>query len=125
MAQSTVIVLVPYTSHTGTNPLNITSDRQPAAAYYVANRGLQTIIWNLGNNIGGTTPTYFVGVVTIQASLASTPGAFDWFDVYTVPVESNSDGQSGYYNLSGNYVWIRSVVTQWTAGPIQSIAMSY
>lgn len=125
MAQSTVITLIPQSSHTGSNPLSIVGDRQPAASYYLANNNLQTIIWSVGTNIGGTSPTYFVGTIKIQASLSTEPGAFDWFDAYTLPIASTASEQSGFYNLTGNYVWIRAVVTQWSAGSIKSIAMSY
>jgi hypothetical protein len=125
MAQTTIVTLIPQTSYLGSNPLSIVGERQQAASYYLANSNLQTIIWNLGNSINGNSPVYFVGNITIQASLSSTPGAFDWFDVYTLPISSTSTGQSGFYNLTGNYVWLRAVVTQWTAGTIQSIAASY
>ena len=125
MAQATVAILIPQATYVGSNPLSIVGDKKQAAAYYLANRDLQTVIWNLGSNINGNTPVYFVGNITIQASLATSPGAFDWFDVYSVPVASTPTGQSGYYNLVGNYVWLRAVVTQWTAGPIMSIAASY
>lgn len=125
MAQATVAILIPQTNYVGSNPLSIVGDRQQAAAYYLANSNLQTITWNVGSNVNGNTPTYFVGNVSIQASLATDPGAFDWFDVYTLPIESSATTQSGYYNLAGNYVWLRAVVTQWTAGPIQAIAASY
>jgi hypothetical protein len=125
MAQTAVVTLIPQASYIGSNPLSIVGERQQAASYYLANNDLQTIIWNLGNSIGGQSPVYFVGTVKIQATLATTPGAFDWFDVYTLPISSTPTGQSGYYNLVGNYVWLRAVVTQWTAGSILSIAASY
>ena len=125
MAQSTVTILLPQTSHVGSLPLSIVGDKQQAAAYYTAARDLQTISWSLGSNIGGYSPSYFIGTITIQASLAVSPGITDWFDVYTIPVDSIAAGQAGYYNLVGNYVWIRAVVTDWTAGPIKTVAMSY
>lgn len=125
MAQTSVQVLIPQTNYVGSNPLSIVGEKQQAAAYYLANSNLQTISWNLGNNINGFSPVYFVGVITIQASLATNPGVFDWFDVYSVPVASTPTGQASFYNLSGNYVWLRAAITQWTAGPIQAIAVSY
>ena len=125
MAQTTVVTLIPQTSYIGSNPLSIVGERQQAASYYMANNFLQTIIWNLGNSIGGQSPVYFAGTIKIQATLATTPGAFDWFDVYTLPISATPTGQSGYYNLEGNYVWLRAAVTQWTAGSILSIAASY
>ena len=85
MAQTTIVTLMPQTSYSGSNPLSIVGERQQAASYYLANSNLQTIIWNLGNSINGNSPVYFVGNITIQASLSSTPGAFDWFDVFGYP----------------------------------------
>lgn len=125
MAQSTVLTLLPTHSHSGSNAINIIGTKQPAAAHILASSNLQTIIWNLGNNVRGIQPVYFTGTITIQASLSTEPGPFDWFDVYTLPVTSTSGGQSGFYNLSGNYVWIRAAVTEWTGGQIQSINVSY
>ena len=125
MAQTTTAILIPQTNYVGSNPLSIVGEKQQAAAFYLANSNLQTITWNLGNNINGNSPVYFVGTIKIQASLVTNPGALDWFDVYTVSVTSTATGQSGFYNLAGNYVWLRAVVTQWTSGPIQVIAASY
>jgi hypothetical protein len=125
MAQTSIAVLIPQTNYVGTNPLSIVGEKQQAAAFYLANSNLQTITWNVGNNINGNSPTYFVGTVKIQASLVTNPGVFDWFDVYTLPITATATGQSGFYNLMGNYVWLRAVVTQWTAGSILSIAASY
>lgn len=125
MAQATVSILIPQTAYVGINPLSLIGDKTQAAAYYTASRDLQTVTWNLGSGILGMAPTYFVGTIKIQASLTSSPTLLDWFDVYTLPIESTSTGQSGYYNLIGNYVWLRASVTNWTAGPIQSVAVSY
>jgi hypothetical protein len=125
MAQATLAVLIPQTNYVGSNPLTIVGERQQAAAYYLANSNLQTLIWNLGNNINGNSPVYFIGTIKIQASLSTNPGAFDWFDVYSISITNTAQGQSGYHNIEGNYVWLRAVVSQWTSGPIQSIAVSY
>lgn len=125
MAQSTVLNLLTYAVHTGSLPLSIAGEKQQAAAYYIAGRDLQTITWSLGSNINSSSPVYFVGNIVIQASLSTSPGVFDWFDAYALPISNSKTGQSGYYNLYGNYVWIRAVVTQWTQGPIQSVAVSF
>lgn len=125
MAQSTVVTLLPTTAHSGSNPINIIGSKYPAAAYNMASSSLQTIIWNVGANVRGLSPTYFVGNITIQASLATEPGVFDWFDVETLPITQTATGQAGYMNISGNYVWVRVLVSNWTAGSIQSITLSY
>ena len=74
--------------------IHMIANSEQAAAYYTAARDLQTISWSLGGNIGGFAPSYFVGTITIQASLAVSPGVFDWFDVYSVPVDSTEAGQA-------------------------------
>jgi len=124
MAQATIAILIPQTNYVGSNPLSIIGVKQQAASYYIAGKDLQTVTWSLGNLVTNS-PTYFVGNITIQASLATSPGVTDWFNVYSIPVSSTLTGQTGYYNLVGNYVWLRAVVTQWTAGPISTIAVSY
>jgi len=125
MAQSTVLTLLPTTDHTGSNPINITSEKHPGAAHNLASSNLQTVIWNVGSNTRGLAPAYFMGTITIQASLVTAPGAFDWFDVETLPITQTPQGQSGYMNISGNYVWVRASVTNWTDGTIRSITLSY
>jgi hypothetical protein len=119
MAQTTALTMVPTTEYTGVATINLVGDKQPAASYISSGRNVQTLIWTLQNN--------FAGTIKVQASLATTPTVFDWFDVYTLPTttSSTSGNQSGYYNLIGNYVWIRINITNWTAGNILKIAMTY
>ena len=119
MAQTTVVTLMPATAAPGAAAVSKIGDKQQAAGYYIAGRDTNTITWNLQNSFSGT--------VKIQASLATTPGVFDWFDVYTIAVSPSNVGpaQSGYYNLQGNYVWLRVNITAWTAGSITSISVSY
>ncbi len=115
MAQTTIVNLIPQTAHpAGSTTVELYGDKQEAAAYYLANRDLQTITWHFS----GT----FVGNCKIQASLESDPGTSDWFDVYTIDTGSELDG---YYNLNGNFVWLRAVVTGWTQGTIQLVTASY
>jgi hypothetical protein len=70
----------------------------------------------------------FVGNIFIQASIATNPTTDnDWFGVYqlvTTP-DPNNNVQQGYYNLKGNYVWLRAVVRDWTQGAISLVAASY
>ena len=116
MAQTTTVVLIPQTSHPGpfNEPIELIGDRQQAAAYYLANRDLQTITWHFSSTFNGNSK--------IQASLETDPGADDWFDLYEINVSSQKDG---YHNQSGNFVWLRAVVHNWTQGTIQLITASY
>lgn len=116
MAQTTTLNLIPSTAHTGDsgNVNTVTGTARQAAAYYLGNADLQTITWSLA--------TAFVGDIDIQATLVETPTNTDWFDVYSI---NSVASKSGYYNLTGNYVWLRAVVTNWTDGNIQVVAVSY
>lgn len=140
MAQSTVVNLLPQTSHPGPqgSSQSVIGEKKQAAAYTLAARDLQTITWNLQYNLANPNPpnnsvspsNNFSGTIHIQASLVenpqdptdNTPG--DWFKVYEIPV-SGSNQYDGYYNLVGNYVWLRAKVTNWTQGSIYLITASY
>jgi hypothetical protein len=119
MAQTTTLTLMPTTPAPGVTAVSKVGDKQQAAGYYVAGRDTNTIIWNLQNSFNAT--------VKIQASLVTNPSGLDWFDVYTITANPSNVGppQSGYYNLRGNYVWLRVNITNWTAGSITQIVVSY
>lgn len=116
MAQSTVLNLLSQTAHPA-NPgtsVEYIGDQKQAAAYYLANRDLQTVTWNFSSE--------FEGNCKIQASLVTSPGVSDWFDVYTIDTVNE---KNGYHNINGNFVWIRAKVTNWTDGPINLATVSY
>jgi hypothetical protein len=115
MAQTTTVNLLTQQSHpVGSDPVEVYGDRQQAASYILANRDLQTITWHFSGS--------FEGDCRIEASLETDPGSGDWFHAYTINTNSELDG---YYNLSGNFVWLRAVVTDWTEGEIQLVTASY
>ena len=86
--------------------------------YYGRSDGFHTVQYNI---------TGFIGTIAIQATLAIDPVDADWFTVYTqaYPVV-NDEGTttSVITNFTGNYVWIRSVVT-YTDGTINSIELNH
>ena len=55
MAQSTVLNLIPQVAHPGNSgtSADYVGVKQQAAAYYLANRDLQTISWNFANDFEG------------------------------------------------------------------------
>jgi hypothetical protein len=116
MAQTTVVNLIPQTAHPGpsSTAVSLFGTKQQAAAYYLANRDLQTITWHFSGS--------FEGDCVIQVSLETDPGDTDWYTVYTINTSSELDG---YHNLTGNFVWLRAVVTNWTQGFIQLVTASY
>jgi len=120
---------------------SVTGDKQKADGYFGRSDGFHTVQINL---------TEFTGEIAFQGSLAITPSDTDWFSVEissttdttvasvdttgaitsatttTLSSVSLSDESSNLnYNFTGNYVWIRAVVTNWTSGSIKSILMNF
>ena len=121
MSQATTLILLPQTYYT--NSSIVRGDKQPAAAYYLGNQDLQPLNWYITN---------FQGTIYVQASLASSPNMSnddDWFDVYTISGSGNSGTTgTGYYNLNGNFVWLRAKISFSNysgSGVIQYLKVSY
>lgn len=132
MAQGTTVVLLPQTAYPGPPGASISIDgiKKQAAAYILSNRDLQTISWNLGQVPQGNNQQsnpVFIGNIYIQASISTDPTLdSDWFTVYQLDVTPGVQNvQQGYYNLVGNYVWLRAIVRNWTQGAISLVAASY
>ena len=58
----------------------------------------------------------------MQGTLATTPTEADYFDINGT--ESNGTEGSYFYNFTGNFVWVRAVVT-FTSGTVQSILLNH
>jgi hypothetical protein len=111
MSQTTTLVLLPQTVH---NDGTVTGTARQAASYYLGNRDLQTINWSVSD---------LKGSLHIQASLATSPSETDWFPVFDVTYDTES--AISYTNLSGNFVWVRAVMTEFSLGVVQYVKMSY
>jgi hypothetical protein len=120
--------------------LTLTGDKFQADGYYGRADGFHTVQINLNN---------FSGEVKIQGTLAIDPSDSDWFDVVlssntnvsgtvdttgaisvgsTVSISSVTYAAStlnANYNFTGNYVWVRAVIENWSGGTINSIMMNY
>lgn len=116
MAQTTTLNLISNLPHTGASGMvnTYTGTPKQAAAYYLGNADLQTITWGLSS--------LFAGVILVQATLKDNPGENDWFEVYNINSSSN---KTGFFNLQGNFVWLRATVSAWTDGTIEVVAVSY
>ena len=122
------IALIPFTTYgvpSGNyngSSLTFTSDRQKASNYYRRSANSQTLRF---------TTDEFVGEIVIQASLDSDPTVdTDWFDVYTFPGDSATDGSTAISSdyatgVAGRFTWIRAVVTGFTDGTINSVTLTY
>lgn len=128
MPQSTTLQLLPETAYVNPGngaPYTVTGNSQPAAAYYLGNRDLQTVNVKLTNCTGN---------IVIQASLATTPTINDWFKVYELEANANATPNSApqlasnasvYTNVEGNFVYLRAKVEDFQGGTVQFVKLSY
>lgn len=128
MPQSTTLQLLPETAYINPGngaPYTVTGNSQPAAAYYLGNRDLQTVNIKLTNCTGN---------IVIQASLATSPTNNDWFKVYELVANANATPNSApqlasnasvYTNVEGNFVYMRAKVEDFQGGGVQFIKLSY
>jgi hypothetical protein len=106
VVNTTSTVSIMYPNNTSTMMVYV-SDKVKGDGYYRGSDGLHTVTYTCA-------PT-FVGTVTMQATLASTPTDADWFTIpdtdvnYTV-FNDRSTSTVDYYNFQGNYVWLRGRV---------------
>ena len=128
MSQTTTLILFPQTTYVNPGngaPYTVTGNSQPAAAYYLGNRDLQTVAIKATN---------LTGNIVIQASLATTPASDDWFKVYELEANANAVSNSApqiasnasvYTNIEGNFVFIRARIEDFAGGGVQYVKLSY
>jgi hypothetical protein len=90
--------------------------------YFGSSDGLHTVMYTYDSN--------FIGTITMQASLATSPTEADWFNItdteeqqteYSSSYSGNTvSAHSSYHNFTGNFVWVRGVVVI-EAGQVDSI----
>tara|TARA_A100001388_G_C28661623_1_gene447059 strand:- start:205 stop:603 length:399 start_codon:yes stop_codon:yes gene_type:complete len=128
----TITVLDTSSHDSGTQTLQ--SDKVKGDAYFGATDGLHTLMIDLNG---------FIGTIKIQISLEDDPTATDWSDgdlsegKFTIDttglvadiVENSltyavAETSMKSYNITGNFVWLRADVSNWTAGTIQRIQLN-
>jgi len=121
--KTTTLQLLPTTTY-GTPSGNydgssqdFSGDRQQAANYYGGFGGLQTIAFFLSE---------FQGRIIIQATLDSDPVLADqWFQISDFDSRDSATTNNFSRNITGNFTWIRASVTDFEAGTISKIMLSY
>jgi hypothetical protein len=108
---NTATTAVVYPNNTNTTQIYISNTLQ-GDGYYSSADGLHTVQYVMSND--------FIGTVTMQATLATTPNNTDWFNVndttsqYSALTNNNASNITtnmvDTYNFVGNFVWVRSVV---------------
>lgn len=117
MSQGTTLILLPETAYNGggtANVYTVTGNAQPAAAYYLGNKDLQTLNYKL---------TQVTGNIVVEATLAASPTNDDWFKVFEF--EANSTNASSYTNIDGNFVYMRAKIVDFSNGVVQFVKLSY
>ena len=128
MSQSTTLILFPETAYVNPGngaPYTVTGNSQPAAAFYLGNRDLQTV----NTKLSGMT-----GNIVVEASLATSPVDTDWFKVYEFAANANAIANSApqlasnasvYTNIEGNFVYMRAKIVDFQGGVVQYVKLSY
>ena len=119
MSQSTTLILLPQTTYNNPGngaPYTVVGNAQPAAAYYLGNKDLQTVNFNVSNIIGN---------IVIQATLAN-PATVDnqWFYVYEYNGSDNPNANV-YTNVTVNFVYMRAKVVDFQQGIVGYVKLSY
>ena len=117
-----------------TDSATLQSDKVKGDGYYGMSDGLHTIMIDLNG---------FVGTIKIQGSLAQEPTEADWFmiELDRGAVSLDTTGKASAlvetsltytsaeisiksYNATGNFVWIRADISDWSAGTISRIELN-
>lgn len=112
--------ILPTSTHVDDSTAQVlTGSKFQGDGYYGRSDGLHTIQYSTNN---------FVGTINIQATLAVNPVETDWFNVYSQTFSLiDNDGFTGsnIINFTGNYIWVRAYVSNWTDGTIISIKLNH
>jgi len=135
MPSNSEIILSQNTHPGDSSTATILGDKFKGDGYYGRSDGLHTIQVDVSG---------FLGRIEIQGTLAIDPVESDWFTVElgtgTMSVDTtgalteqnitfidntNNNTSSRTYNFTGNYVWIRAKVSNWTDGIVNSIKLNH
>ena len=137
MAANSEIILSAQ-SHPGdsTNE-SVTGEKFKGDGYYGRSDGLHTVQIDLSG---------FIGRIELQGTLAVDPQDDDWFIISlggditatvdttglvsssnTVVIITYTENETSVntYNFTGNYVWLRAKVSNWTDGTVNSITLNH
>ena len=113
MAANSEIILSSNTHPGDSTVETVTGEKFKGDGYYGRSDGFHSVQYTYSG---------LTGTITIQGTLAVDPANDDWFDVHTYTAAQETS--SAIANFTGNYVWIRSVVT-YTDGTIDSITLNH
>jgi hypothetical protein len=117
-------------------PIDIVSERIKGDGYFGNSDGLHTVFWSVAG---------FIGTIEMQGTLASEPTESDWSTIvltqpgnkfyidttglvttagidstrYTIETDTSKS-----YNFTGNFVWIRARISEFTQGVMNGISVN-
>jgi hypothetical protein len=114
MAANSEIILSSNTHPGDSTVTTVTGTNFKGDGYYGRSDGIHTVQYSISG---------FTGIVAIQGTLAVNPVEADWFTII-------SDGHDTVTkviasNFTGNYVWVRAVVSSWTDGTVSSVLLNH
>ena len=113
----------------------VTGEKYKGDGYYGRSDGFHTVQVSI---------TGFIGRIEMQGTLAVDPAEADWFtvelgtgtmsvdttgalaeqNITSIEYTSNTTNVKSY-NFTGNYVWVRAKVSNWTDGTVNSIKLNH
>lgn len=120
----------------GLSPLIYTSERIKGDGYFGNSDGLHTVFWSVAE---------FIGTIEMQGTLASEPTESDWATITLIaPGNKYSVDTTGAvsiagvdstryvlqttanksYNFTGNFVWLRGRISEFTQGVMNGISIN-
>lgn len=105
----------PSGNYDGTSP-DFVGNAIIGSSYYGGLGSVQTAI---------VTTTSFVGKITFWATLSDLHEQAVWFELDTIGDGTTPLSDTTTVNLVGNFVWIRTAVTEFTAGTINSATLVF
>lgn len=107
------MIILSATSHDGSTE-SVTGDKFKGDGYYGRADGLHTVAYYLNG---------FIGTIKTQGSLAIDPSSDDWFDIADTIVGDGSTvlTENTFKNFTGNFMWVRVVITEFAAGTVNKV----
>lgn len=121
MSNATITLLeniidgVPSGNYDGSS-LDFSSDPVESVGYYQGYGSIQTVTIRL---------TDFRGTVKLVATLGDDPAQSAWFDVEEFDYTSSATTLTIAPSYTGNFVWLRADIIDFTAGTINFVTVSY
>lgn len=111
------MIILSSTTYDGSTQ-TVTGEKFKGDGYYGRADGLHTVAYYLNG---------FAGIITMQGTLATDPGDSDWFDIDGTVVGDGStiSTENTFKNFTGNFMWIRANVTEFTSGTITKILYNH